>query len=200
MMDTPATSVARLALHACCGPCLIEPLDALISEGARPVIVFANPNIAPRDEYRLRRDVLLDHASARGIEVVELDVGHGVFLDAVSGLDRPMRCRACYRLRLTLVSEWAASNGCEGVATTLTVSPYQDPEAIRQEGEECAATAGIEYLDRDFRDRYGEATRRSRALGMYRQNYCGCAMSMKEAHEEREVRRAERRARRESSP
>ena len=45
---------------------------------------------------------------------------------------------------------------------------------------------------RDFRCRYGQATQRSRALGMYRQNYCGCRFSIAEAAAERERRAAMR--------
>jgi len=48
------------------------------------------------------------------------------------------------------------------------------------------------FLVTDFRDRYGEATRRSRELGMYRQNYCGCRYSKEEAAQEREARRGRR--------
>ena len=47
---------------------------------------------------------------------------------------------------------------------------------------------------RDYREQYPEATRRSKAMGMYRQNYCGCMFSKIEAAEEREARKAERAA------
>ena len=97
------------------------------------------------------------------------------------------RCRACYALRLGHAARYAAENGFDAIATTLTVSPYQDAVAIAEEGERAAALAGVAYLDRDYRDRYPDATRRSREAGMYRQNYCGCHFSQKEAEAEREV-------------
>jgi predicted adenine nucleotide alpha hydrolase (AANH) superfamily ATPase len=53
----------------------------------------------------------------------------------------------------------------------------------------------VEFLVTDFRERYGDATRRSRELGMYRQNYCGCRYSEDEAAGQRERRRTERAAR-----
>ena len=90
------------------------------------------------------------------------------------------------------MARWAAANGFDAMTTTLTVSPYQDCEAIAVEGEAAAALAGIEFVRRDFTDRYPEATRRSRELGMYRQNYCGCVMSDLEAREERTRRRKQR--------
>jgi predicted adenine nucleotide alpha hydrolase (AANH) superfamily ATPase len=189
---------ARLLLHACCGPCVIEPLDALAAEADHVTIVFANPNIHPAEEYERRRDTLRLYAETVGVEVVELPYQPMAWLDAVAPLANAgaARCRACYRLRLTQAAGYAAEHGYDAIATTLTVSPYQDAEAILAEGEHAAAEAGVSYLHRDFRDRYSEATRRSRELGMYRQNYCGCVLSEAEARRERAARKAARAARR----
>jgi predicted adenine nucleotide alpha hydrolase (AANH) superfamily ATPase len=93
-----------------------------------------------------------------------------------------------------MVARHARDQGFDAVATTLTVSPYQDPDAVREAGEAACVEAGVRFLVTDFRDRYREATRRSRELGMYRQNYCGCEPSRREAEEAREQRRLERRA------
>ncbi len=187
---------SRLALHACCGPCLLEPFDALLAEGYDPIIVFANPNIEPKGEYVLRLETLRSYADSRGIRVVEIDTGEELWRAATSGLERPARCHACYRVRLGLVSEWAASAGIELVATTLSVSPYQDAAAIARAGAAVAEAAGVRFLERDYRDRYADATRRSRDLGMYRQSYCGCLASGDEAAAERAARRQARKARR----
>jgi len=186
----------KVLLHACCGPCLIEPYDGLAAEHEVRV-AYANPNIHPRDEYELRRDTLLSYAADRGIGVEELEYDTTAWDRAVEGLEKVPgeRCRACFLLRLRMVARRAAELGYDAVATTLTVSPYQDPEAIRLAGEEACADSGVTFLVTDFRDRYSEATRRSRELGMYRQNYCGCRYSIDEAAREREQRRAERAAR-----
>lgn len=188
----------KIALHACCGPCLLEPYDAFVAQADEVVVVYANPNIHPVSEYEHRRDTLLEHTDKAGIEVVELAYDPAAWLEQVGrfGADRESRCRACYRLRIGQVAEWAASHGCDAVATTLTVSPYQDAVAIAEEGERVATAAGVRYLATDFRERYPDATRRSRELGMYRQNYCGCLMSDVEARREREIRREERAQRR----
>jgi len=186
----------RVLLHACCGPCLIEPYDALTAEHEVEV-VYANPNIHPIEEYRRRRDTLLSYAREHGISVRELEYDPVLWMRAIAGVedDPPARCRACFELRLRLTAEEAVAKGFEGFATTLTVSPYQDEGAIREAGERVAVTTGVRYLHRDFRDRYQKATRRSRDLGMYRQNYCGCMLSDVEAHIQREA-RAELRQRR----
>ncbi|MBN1193074.1 MAG: epoxyqueuosine reductase QueH [Coriobacteriia bacterium] len=184
----------RVLLHTCCGPCLLEPLDA-IAESDEVGVCYANPNIFPPEEYALRLDTLLAYAADAGLEVLELPYEPELWIAAVvgTGEDRSSRCRACYRLRIGMVAAEAARLGYDAVATTLSVSPYQDAEAIREEGEKACAREGVRFLHTDFRDRYPEATRRSRELGMYRQNYCGCAPSMAEAAAEGEARKAARR-------
>lgn len=186
----------RLLLHACCGPCLIEPLDALRAEAEFITIAFGNPNIHPFEEYVRRRDVLIEHAAHEGVDVVELDYDLSGWLERVGPLAQAGedRCRACFRLRFEAAARYAAENGFDAIATTLTVSPYQNADTIAEEGRRAADAAGVTYVDRDFRDRYPDATRRSRQLGMYRQNYCGCVLSDVEARRAREERRARKRS------
>lgn len=187
----------RIALHACCGPCLLEPIEALRSRG-EVVVYYHNPNIHPADEYERRRDTLLAYADEQGIEVVESAYDPASWMRDAGrhGDERAERCRACYRLRLGQTARWAAENGFDAIATTLTVSPYQDIGAIEHEAREAAAMWGLEYVGEDFRERYSEATRRSRELGMYRQNYCGCVLSDVEARRERAERKRQRLQRR----
>lgn len=189
----------RLLLHACCGPCSLEPLRLLLEEGHDITIAYMNSNIHPQAEYEHRRDTLMEFAREQGIPVVE-----GVYspkawantagVYANDPAMRPWRCRACYRQRLDEACDYALTNGFDGVATTLTVSPYQYTDIIREELEAACALRGLAPVFRDYTDQYPEATRRSKALGMYRQNYCGCAISKKEAEQEREERRIERAA------
>ncbi len=185
----------RVLLHACCGPCLLEPYDVLADEHEVRV-AYANPNIQPEEEFVRRRDTLLAYAFARSIDVDVLPYEPDAWRAAVSGVedDPSQRCRRCFALRLGMTARHAKEEGFDAVATTLSVSPYQDPESIREAGEAACADAGVAFLVTDFRDRYPEATRRSRELGMYRQNYCGCERSRVEAEEQRDRRREERRA------
>lgn len=190
----------RLVLHACCGPCLIEPLDEFTQAADEVVIVFANSNIHPAEEYERRKETLVAYASDLGASVVELPYDPSAWVEAVAPFVRQgaERCAACYRLRLGEAARYAAENGFDAIATTLTISPYQSADAIRREGQAAAASVGIRWLDRDFRESYADAVRRSRELGMYRQNYCGCVLSDVEAREARAARRAERAAAREA--
>ena len=167
-MEVPSL---KLLLHACCCPCTLEPLRLLLEEGHDIAIAYMNSNIHPAEEYEHRRDVLLDFAREQGLEVIE-----GVYdpqawsrAAGVFGTDpdqRPDRCRACYRLRLEEACAYAAANGYEGVTTTLTVSPYQYTETIREELERACAPRGLTAVFRDYREQYPEATRRSKAMGM----------------------------------
>lgn len=183
--------MTRIMLHACCAPCTLEPLDALAAD-ADVTVCYANPNIHPADEYERRLMVLREYLADSTVDLVELPYEPETWAEATTGLVPPERCRACYRLRIGLVAAEAARLGYDAVATTLSVSPYQDQKAIAEEGELACSHFGVRFMAVDFRDRYAEATRRSRELGMYRQNYCGCAPSMKEAEEDRERRRRER--------
>lgn len=185
----------KVLLHACCGPCLLEPLDALAAEH-EVTVAYANPNIHPPQEYARRRDTLLAYAADNGVPVLELPYEPAEWARAVSraGTAEGERCRACFRLRLGMTATHAAANGFDAIATTLSVSPYQDIDAIDEAGGEAAAESGVSWLRTDFRERYAAATERSRRLGMYRQNYCGCLLSRTESARARESRKAARKA------
>ncbi len=175
---------------------MIEPLDVLRDEGD-VLAVYANPNIHGLEEYRRRRDTLMAYAVSKRITVVEVPYEPHLWLEATQGTydDRSARCRACYALRLRLTAAVAVEHRCEAIATTLTVSPYQDAVAIEEEAQRIARANGLTYIGRDFRERYPQATRRSRELGMYRQNYCGCVLSQVEAEAARARRRSSSAAR-----
>lgn len=233
----------RMLLHACCGPCSLEPSRILREQGHDLTIFYANSNIAPANEYEHRLETLRTWAGSEGIAVQEgsydqqqwektagrigsaaveearkkllahkgEEVGaeanaslhfgkHGeLTLEEAAALavdpgKRAARCRACYRLRLQEAARRAAEQGFEALSTTLAVSPYQYSDIIQEELERAAAEAGVKAVFEDFRPFYPEATRRSRDLGMYRQNYCGCLLSYMEAAAERAERKAERKA------
>lgn len=195
----------KTLLHACCGPCSLEPVRLLKEQGHELVIGYMNSNIHPRDEYTHRLDTLRTWAETENIPVVEGEYNPKAWSDAVGdestwGEGHIDRCRACYRMRLEAAAQYASDNGFEALSTTLAVSPYQFTEVIHEELEAIAQRHQLAAVFEDFRPYYPEATRRSRALGMYRQNFCGCAPSKAEAAAEREEfkrRRAEERARRE---
>ena len=163
-----------LLLHACCAPCSLEPVRLLREEGFEPTICWTNPNIQPRDEWQRRLDELRRWCADGDIELIEAGEDRKRWEAGVAplGADRARRCRACYALRLAEACRVAQERGFEFVGTTLVVSPYQLFETCNDVLERLAAARGLTPVIRDFRPYYPEATRRSRELGMYRQNYC----------------------------
>ncbi|MDO4889765.1 MAG: epoxyqueuosine reductase QueH [Coriobacteriaceae bacterium] len=196
----------KTLLHACCGPCSLEPVRLLKEQGHELTIGYMNSNIHPQAEYTHRLETLLAWARDEDIPVVEGEYDPSLWAKAVGtpdtwGEGHIERCRRCYRMRLEAAADYAVAHRFEALSTTLAVSPYQFTEVIHEELEAVAATRGLAVIFEDFRPYYPEATRRSRALGMYRQNFCGCGPSNAEAAAERKEfkrRRAEERARREA--
>lgn len=185
-----------LLLHACCAPCSLEPVRLLREEGFEPTICWTNPNIQPRDEWQRRLVELRRWCADGSIELIEAGEDRERWEVGVAplGADRPRRCRACYALRLAEACRVAQEHGFEYVGTTLAVSPYQLFETCNDVLERLAAARGLTPVIHDFRPYYPEATRRSRELGMYRQNYCGCRFSAVEAAMGRARIRDERKA------
>lgn len=192
-----------LLLHACCGPCSLEPLRLLREEGFEPTICWTNPNIQPMAEHELRLCTLQTWArEIAHVEVIVAGDDRDTWERAVApcGFDRERRCRACYALRLAETCRVACEGGFGHVSTTLAVSPYQLFDTCTELLQTLARSHDLVPVVRDFRPFYPEATRESRALGMYRQNYCGCRFSAAEAaierHEARDARKAAKLARR----
>ncbi len=191
------TSRTPLLLHACCGPCSLEPLRLLRDEGFEPTICWTNPNIQPVAEHDLRLRTLQAWAEdVAHVDVVVAGDDRDRWERSVApfGFDRESRCRACYALRLSETCRVARELGFEHISTTLVVSPYQLFDTCHDVLEALARANGLTMVWRDFRDWYPRATVRSRELGMYRQNYCGCRFSAAEAaierHEARDARKA----------
>ena len=198
-MSTVKTgSRGRLLLHACCGPCSIIPLGALADEGWDITLCYVNPNIAPQAEYDRRLQTLRTWAGLLRVPVIEGPCDRDAWERRVAchGVNRPARCEACYRLRLEAAGQIACDLGCDAMATTLAISPYQLLDACNRQLETVCRKAGIEALPRDYQARYPESVAESRRLNMYRQNYCGCRFSAAEAAIGRAQAREDRRLKR----
>jgi predicted adenine nucleotide alpha hydrolase (AANH) superfamily ATPase len=183
------------------------PLQRLMTDGYEITALYYNPNIHPKEEYLLRSNTFVEYANDTGISVISLDtdwelwesevaINGGVYPLVEGGLlynqnmqARLERCRGCYRLRFKKLAQTAIKMGIDTIATTLTISPYQFTDVINSELLDAASRYGLRAVVDDLRELYPEATRRSRELGMYRQNYCGCRYSELEAGIERQARK-----------
>lgn len=169
----------------------------LVEEGFEPTICWTNPNIQPADEHGRRLEELRRWTAMMDIPLIEAHEDYAAWEHSVARIgarERERRCRACYGLRLAEAVRVAKAEGFGHIATTLAVSPYQLFETCNDVLTRLAASHGLTPVIRDFRPWYPEATRRSRELGMYRQNYCGCRFSAAEAALDRIRLRDERRA------
>ena len=180
----------RLLLHSCCAPCSIPAIERL-SELFELTVFYYNPNICTRDEFekRLRELRRLLAVSPREIKLVVPEYDHVEFLDAVRGFeDEPEggeRCRRCFELRLKRAAEAAKTESCDYVTSTLTTGPRKDALIVNTCGETAAQAismtggAAIKWLPADFKKRggYQRSVFRSKELGMYRQDFCGCEFS-----------------------
>ena len=180
--------VPRLLLHSCCAPCSTVCLERL-SEVFAVTVFYYDPNIFPEEEYRFRKEEQIEfirrHPFAHPVDFIDGDYDTERFYEAVKGHEsdpeRGERCRICYRLRLGRTAEKAAEGGFPYIASTLTLSPLKDTEALNTIGEEEAARCGVIWLPSDFKKRNGflRSCEITNEYGMYRQDYCGCVYSLR---------------------
>lgn len=185
--------VPRLLLHVCCAPCSSAVLSVLC--GHFDVTCFDyNPNISPKEEFDKRAKELsrlIDEMPLPGARPRVLVGAYDapVFEALAQGLENlpegGERCFRCYRLRLEETARRARDEGFDYFTTTLSVSPYKNAAKLNELGGELAARYGVPYLFSDFKkcDGYLRSIRLSKQYGLYRQNYCGCVYSKRQAEQ-----------------
>lgn len=75
----------KLLLHACCGPCSLEPVRLLRERSIEPTIFYSNSNIHPQEEYEHRLATLSQWANSEHIEVIEDTYNKG-YWEAYAGV------------------------------------------------------------------------------------------------------------------
>lgn len=175
----------KVLLHICCGPCSIYPVQALREQGHDVYGYFFNPNIHPYREYERRKEALSQYAQSIGLPLIfpkknqEYDLQS--YLREVVFRESE-RCRFCYNLRLEAAAKAARAGKFDAITTTMLYSKFQKHDLIRQIGQEAAAGGQVQFLYQDFRQGWKEGVERSKELGMYRQQYCGCIFSEKDRY------------------
>lgn len=186
----------KCLLHTCCGPCTIVPLDILRSEGVDVYGYFHRSNIHPFTECRRREEALLEYAGEKSLTVIcEADYDLEGFIRNVVHREKE-RCRHCYHARLTAAAGIARRGNFDCFSSTLLYSRYQNHDLIRQIGQDIGREMGVAFLYRDFREGWQEGIDRSRAMGMYRQPYCGCIYSEKDRYHKKQGNRLKTQGRR----
>ena len=171
-----------IIIHICCAPCAIYPLSRLQEEGFTVQGYFYNPNIHPYLEYEKRMITVREFSSRMDLpmsyaEGYDLDE----FLVRVAGKGTG-RCEQCYRMRLDAAAAMAKKSGVGLFTTSLLYSKYQKHDLIRGVAQEMAEEHDIELFYEDFRKGWGAGIASSKAMGLYRQQYCGCIYSERDRY------------------
>lgn len=172
----------KILLHICCANCAIVPVKTLREQNHQLTGFFFNPNIHPYLEYQRRLDAVRTYTTNTELPMVYRDdYALEEFLGQVAAapLDR---CGYCYRSRLEETARIAAASGYDAFTTSLLYSRYQKHDMIREFGQALAALYDIGFHYQDFRTGWQEGVAMSRAMGLYRQSYCGCIYSEKERY------------------
>jgi epoxyqueuosine reductase len=181
-------SKKTLLLHTCCAPCGTHPMRLLSAEYEVSVF-FYNPNIQPESEY-LHRFMEMEKLSAKwNVPFTAGPYDSDLWMTRVRGHETApeggSRCLVCYRMRLERTAQKAAEFGYASFATTLSISPHKKADVLNAIGREAASSAGVSYLSADFKkkDGFKIAGQLCREEGLYRQNYCGCLFSRRDARD-----------------
>ena len=180
----------RLLLHSCCAPCSSYVLEYL-SQYFDITVYYYNPNIFPEEEYdarvREQERLICEMDLSRPVAFLKGPYDTERFYEMARGRERDPeggeRCFLCYELRLRQAAKEAAAGGYDYFTTTLTISPLKSAEKLNEIGLRLGEEYLVPYLASDFKKKngYKRSIELSALYGLYRQNYCGCVYSRKEA-------------------
>jgi len=172
----------KILLHMCCAPCSIYPVEVLREEGHELMGYFFRDNIHPYTECEKREEAVRKFSELAGLKVVfpggyepEEFLRMVVFREAD-------RCRFCYHQRLKSAAMVARRGKFDAFTSSLLYSRFQNHELIARTGEAVAAETGVPFIYRDFREGWKQGIEQSKAMGLYRQQYCGCIYSEKDRY------------------
>jgi predicted adenine nucleotide alpha hydrolase (AANH) superfamily ATPase len=174
-----------LVLHICCAPDEAWVVHTLVPEFELHCF-FCNPNITPHSEYELRIAEARRVAEHYGVpffadtcDAQSWETSITPYADTPEGGER---CRACFDLRLRRTAAFCAREGFPAFTTVMSVSPHKRIAMLNESGCAAAREYGIEYRCYDFKkqDGFRKSIALSKELSIYRQDYCGCRLSLAE--------------------
>lgn len=179
-----------LLLHGCCAPCSSACLEYL-NKYFDITLFYYNPNISPKSEFDKRlheaQRLISEMPFENDVKIIEGEYDYNVFLSIAKGLENVPeggeRCFKCYALRLEETAKQAKKLGFDYFCTTLSISPLKNSQKINEIGFEIEKKYGIKWLPSDFKKKegYKRSIELSKEYNLYRQNFCGCVFSKKEA-------------------
>ena len=174
----------QVLLHACCAICSGYPIQKLQELGYDPIVYFFNPNIHPEVEYQKRLDAQKQLCDSLKCELIIEDYTPNMYKEIMSGFsdyqEGSVRCKRCFEQRLLRTIQKAKELGIDKYTTSISVSPHKNFQFIKEVTENLSAYFQPEFLAIDFKKENGflKTNQISKDLSLYRQNYCGCEVSM----------------------
>lgn len=175
-------------LHSCCAVCSGHAINHLRELGYEPISYFFNPNIYPLEEYSKRLNAhkkLCEALSCKLIVEEQEAYSAGLYNEVMTGYENyeegSIRCKRCFELRLLKTIQKAKELEIKNYTTTISISPHKDFNVIKEVGEFFSNYFNINFLSIDFKKQDGflKSNLIAKSLNLYRQNYCGCEVSMK---------------------
>lgn len=183
------TDNPKVLLHACCAICSGYPITFLRDNNYEPVIYFFNPNIYPETEFEKRLVAQKTLCENFNCELIVENYTPEIYFEAIKGFEntpeKGERCTKCFELRLSKTTQKAKELGIKYFTTSLSISPHKNLTLINSIAKKLAEKFELTFLDYNFRKNDGliKTNTISKNLNLYRQDYCGCKMSLKERDE-----------------
>lgn len=172
----------KILLHICCAPCAIQPVETLAGAGHRVRGFFFNPNIHPYQEFARRIGTLETYAAKVRLPMIwDRSYLLEEFLRAIV-FREDNRCRFCYYQRLTVTARVARQGKFDAFTSTLLYSKYQNHDLIRELGQLVVQEVGVPFYYEDFRKGWAAGMAKTKKMGLYKQQYCGCIYSERDRY------------------
>ncbi len=178
----------KLVVHVCCAPDQAWVLEILHKE-YELLCFFSNANIEPQKEYDKRLEDFYRVASHYNCPTYEDAYSPKEWRDVIAEFantpEGGTRCEHCFLYRLRRTAQFCKKQGFNQFTTTMSISPHKRIELLHRAGNLAAQEHGITYKGYNFKKKGGfqNSIVLSKELGLYRQDYCGCYLSLAERDE-----------------
>lgn len=176
-------------LHSCCAPCSGSVIEDITNAGIPLTIFFYNPNIHPKKEYELRKNENIRFAQKHNLPFIDADYDTDNWFTRAKGLEwepeRGKRCTMCFDMRFERTALYASENGFTTFTSSLGISRWKNMAQINDSGHRAASRYdGLSYWDYNWRKNKGSERmyKIAKAESMYKQEYCGCAYSLRDTN------------------
>jgi predicted adenine nucleotide alpha hydrolase (AANH) superfamily ATPase len=181
----------KLILSSCCAPCSCGAICELIAMKEAGfigdfIVMFYNPNIFPESEYKKRLDQQMEFCKKMDVKWLAEEWHHDAWLECMKGLEEfpegSERCLNCFKFRFAHTIERAKELGFDAVASVFGVSRHKSQGQVDAAAMMAIQDVGdgkVKYVPIGWNEKIRSETNKEN--NFYRQNYCGCEVSMEAA-------------------